>query len=334
MQHSSENIRLQRNITVLAVILFVLKIVAWLLTNSVAILTDALESVVNVVAGGIGLFSLIISARPKDSGHPYGHGKAEFISAAFEGICISLAGLFIIYKGVYGIFHPQLIKKLDLGILLIFITGLINFLMSIWCERRGRKNESAVLKSSAAHLRADSYTTIGLVAGLLLLRFTNISWIDSAVAIFFACVILVSGFTIIRAAISGIMDEADELLLSKVVDTLNANRRTNWIDLHNMRIIKYGSVLHIDCHLTVPWYFNVTEAHAEIDELEELVRVNYGESLELFVHSDDCKPSSCAICSKFDCTVRKQEFLKTIVWTKENIRNNGKHHIGSQHGGA
>ncbi len=123
------------------------------------------------------------------------------------------------------------------------------------------------------------------------------------------------------------MDEADEKLLGDLVEKLNSNRRINWMDLHNMRIIKYGAVLHIDCHLTVPWYFNVTEAHKEVDALSKLVRENFGETLELFVHSDDCQPYSCAICNKQDCTVRLEQFLKQVVWTKENVRQNSKHHI-------
>jgi len=105
------------------------------------------------------------------------------------------------------------------------------------------------------------------------------------------------------------------------------NRRENWVDLHNFRIIKYGGVLHVDCHLTVPWYLTVREAHAEIDIFSDLIRKEFGESLELFVHSDPCLDFSCRICSKENCAVRKHSFEKKIVWTFENIIPNKKHRL-------
>ncbi len=170
---------------------------------------------------------------------------------------------------------------------------------------------------------------LGIIAGLILLYFTKISWIDSAVAILFAFIILATGYRIIRTSIAGIMDEADDELLKNMVDMLNANRSVNWIDMHNLRIIKYGPTLHLDCHLTVPWYFNVHEAHKEIDSLSGLVRNKYGESVELFVHSDGCLDFSCPICDKMECPVRKHAFVKKITWTMENISSNNKHQLNS-----
>jgi divalent metal cation (Fe/Co/Zn/Cd) transporter len=121
------------------------------------------------------------------------------------------------------------------------------------------------------------------------------------------------------------MDEADMKLLSRMVQVLNSNRRENWVDLHNLRVIKYGSILHVDCHLTVPWYLNINQAHVEIDALAELIRREFGESLELFVHSDGCLPFQCHICNKQDCPVRQQQFENRIAWTLENISKNKKH---------
>ena len=108
---------------------------------------------------------------------------------------------------------------------------------------------------------------------------------------------------------------------------LNENRKENWVDLHNLRVIKYGSILHIDCHLTVPWYLNLHEAHWEIDALAELIRKEFGESLELFVHTDGCLPFSCQICDKENCQVRKDNFVKQIEWTLANISQNKKHEL-------
>lgn len=313
----------------ISVALLLTKMTAYFLTGSVAILTDALESIVNVVAGFFGLFSVYLSAKPRDADHPYGHGKIEFISSAVEGSMIFVAGILIIYEAVKNLIQPGTIQQLDVGILLIAATAIINYIMGVLCVRTGNQNNSLALISSGKHLQSDTYSTLGILVGLILIRLTNITWLDSAVAIFFSFIILYTGYTIIRTALAGIMDETDKELLIKMVNLLNAHRRENWVDLHNLRIIKYGSTLHLDCHLTVPWYLNVHEAHEEIDVLAELVRKNFGESLELFVHSDGCLDFSCKICDKKNCSVRKYPFEKSIDWTVENISNNKKHEVTS-----
>lgn len=327
MEGSVQNFKVQRWIAVLSVALFLVKIFAWYITRSVAILTDALESIVNVIAAFIGLYSLYVSAKPKDSDHPYGHGKVEFISSAIEGTFITVAGIIIIYEAIVNLIYPKAVHQLDYGIILVAFTALVNYVAGAICKKIGNKNKSIALTSSGAHLQSDTYTTIGIVVGLILLYFTKLWWIDSVIAIIFAFVIIVTGLKIIRSSIGGIMDEADEELLNNLVETLNKKRRINWIDLHNVRIIKYGPTLHIDCHLTVPWYFNVHEAHNEIDEMVKLVRENYGEQVEFFIHNDGCLPPSCSICLKKDCPVRQHLYQKTIDWTAENIRNNTKHNI-------
>ena len=329
MKTAIQNVRVQKFIAVVSLLLFLAKILAWYLTQSVAVLTDALESIVNIIAGIIGWYSLNVSAKPRDFDHPYGHGKIEFVSAAVEGTFIIIAGLFLIYKGVENILFPSEVLKLDYGILLISLTAVVNYAVGFYAVRIGKANNSLALMSSGKHLKSDAWSSLGIVGGLLLLIATGIQWIDGATAIVFSLFIIYTGFTIIKSSLSGIMDEADDELIVKLVATINSKRRLNWVDLHNLRVIKYGALLHIDCHLTVPWYFNVDEAHKEIDELTALVRQEYGELVEFFVHSDGCMHFSCAICHKSDCPVRKHPFEKTITWTVNNVRNNAKHHEGT-----
>ncbi len=324
---ATQNLSIQKKIAILSIVLFAVKICAWYITNSVAILTDALESIVNVVAGLIGVYSLYVSAKPKDTDHPYGHGKVEFISAAIEGTLIVVAGLFIIYRAVTNLLTPQLTQKLDYGIVLVGFTALVNLIAGKICLGIGTKNNSLPLVASGKHLISDTYTTAGIILGLILMYFTNIYWIDSAVALLFSFIITITGYKIVRTSVAGIMDETDEALLKQIIETLNIHRGVNWIDVHNLRIIKYGAVLHLDAHLTVPWYFNVNEAHKEIDDLAQLLRKNYGDSLEIFVHSDACLNYSCAICAKPDCIVRQQPFVKKIEWDKNNLSINEKHSL-------
>jgi cation diffusion facilitator family transporter len=327
LKTETQNFNTQKWIASLSVLLLIVKFIAYYLTHSVSILTDALESIVNVAAGFIGLYSLYISAKPRDINHPYGHGKAEFLSAAIEGTFILSASAVIIFNAVRNFMYPATIQKLDQGIYLIAITAIINFTAGFICVRKGKRNNSLALIASGKHLQLDSYTTLGIIGALMLIFFTGRLWIDSAVAILFGFMGIYNGYKIIRTSIAGIMDEADADLLKKMVELLNANRRENWIDLHNLRIIKYGALLHMDCHLTVPWYLNVVEAHAEIDALRSLMKNEFGESLELFVHSDPCLPFSCNICFKQNCNVRKHNFEKKITWRLDNILQDQKHHL-------
>lgn len=325
MNKEKQNFRVQQFIVGIAVLLFVVKIVAWWLTKSVAILTDALESTVNVIAGFIGLYSLYVAAKPRDEDHPYGHGKAEFVSAAVEGTLILVAGFVIIYESIDNFVHPHQIQKLDYGILLVAITAFINFGAGFFSIRQGKKNNSMALTASGKHLLTDTYSTLGIIIGLALIMLTGYKWLDGVIAIVFSFIIIYTGYGILRSSLAGIMDEIDKDLLSKLVTLLNKNRRENWIDLHNLRVIKYGGQLHIDCHMTVPWYLNVNEAHKEIDALIDLIKNEFGGSIEFFVHSDGCLDFSCHICSKQDCPVRKHPFEKKVDWTLQNIISNKKH---------
>ena len=266
-----------------------------------------------------------MAAKPRDYNHPYGHGKAEFLSAAIEGTLIGSAGTIILYKAIQNLIHPVELTRIDYGIWLVAATAVVNFITGYFCLRTGKRNNSLALISSGKHLQSDTWSTVGIIAGLMLLFFTGYKWIDSTVAILSGSFIIYTGYKILRRSIAGIMDEADVKLLTRMVQVLNANRKENWVDLHNLRVIKYGSVLHVDCHLTVPWYLNVHEAHREIDALAELIRKEFGQSLELFVHSDGCLPFQCKICNKAGCNVRQHSFEKRINWTLENISKNKKH---------
>lgn len=319
------NVKLQRWIAIVSAVLLVIKFTAYYITQSVSVLTDALESIVNVAAGFIGLYSLNVAARPRDADHPYGHGKAEFISAAIEGTLVLSAGAIIMYTAVKNLIVPPVLAKLDTGIVLISATAVINWLLGFVAYRQGNKNGSLALMASGRHLQTDSYSTVALVGGLFVIQYTGWMWVDSAVAIGFGIFIAITGYRIARKSLAGIMDEADTQLLGKMIKVLNGARRQNWIDLHNLRVIKYGNVLHVDCHLTVPWYLNVHEAHEEIDHLGGLIRKDFGETLELFVHSDGCLYFQCHICSKEDCPVRQHPFKERVVWQLDNILQNKKH---------
>lgn len=327
MQTAQYNLRVQKWITALSVVLFIAKMVAFYLTSSLAILSDALESIVNVLAGVIGLYSLYIAAKPSDENHPYGHGKAEFVSAAAEGGLIVAAGVLIIYETIANFISNKPISSLDFGIVLVGATAAINYVAGFICIKVGNKNKSLALQASGKHLQTDTYSTLGIIAGLIIMSITKVAWLDKIIALTMSIFIMRSGYLIIRQSLAGIMDQQDMDLLKQMVRVLNDHKKVNWIDLHNLRVIKYGSKLHIDCHLTVPWYLNVHEAHAEIDDLTSLIRTDFEDSVEFFVHTDGCLPFSCRLCNKFTCPVRQFAFDHNIEWTLDNLLSDKKHRL-------
>jgi cation diffusion facilitator family transporter len=301
------------------------KFLAWRITHSNTILSDALESIVNVVAGGFALYSLVLAAKPRDREHPYGHGKVEFISAGIEGGLVMLAGITIIWRAVQALLQHQQLHDLGTGIMLTAIAGGLNLLMGLALRTRGRAQRSITMEASGTHLLSDAWSTVAMLAGLLLIRITGLLWLDQLFAILFAIYILFTGLRIFRRSVAGIMDEADHELGDALIQRIESARRPQWVDLHNFRMIKYGTVLHIDCHVTLPWYFTLEQAHQEIAAMEELVNRDGGHPVELFIHMDPCIPRSCSICQVHDCPQRKATFEHRVNWNSNTVQGNRKH---------
>ena len=200
-------------------------------------------------------------------------------------------------------------------------------MMGIYLERRGRKVESTIMVASGKHLQSDAWSSLGLIIGLGLVWATGWYVLDSVIAILFALLIIYTGYGLVRSAMAGIMDETDTALVAEIVEQLQAHRSPHWIDIHNLRVIKYGAHLHIDCHMTVPWYFTTREAHQEVEALERLANDNRENPVELFIHIDPCMPNSCPLCMKEDCAYRKHVFEKRVEWTMENVVVNERHGV-------
>ncbi|MEN9448284.1 MAG: hypothetical protein RJA25_1574 [Bacteroidota bacterium] len=325
--NNREKILIQVLVLSVGIFLMSLKFFAFFKTNSNAILTDALESIINVVAGSFGMYSLYLASKPHDEDHPYGHGKIEFISATIEGGLIAAAGGIMIVKSIYNFFVPSSIGHLDVGLVLVFFAGMVNYIIGHIAVKNGEKNSSLTLIASGEHLKSDAYSSIGLIVGLGFILLSDLPWLDNVVAILMGVLIIFSGYKILKKSVAGIMDEADFALLEKVVFHLNENRRDNWIDTHNMRIIKFGEKIHIDCHATVPWYFNAREVHTELKLIEANIKEIIPNNLETFIHADPCLPNSCKSCLKQDCSHRIFPFQRRIEWTLENVSKDEKHFL-------
>lgn len=311
--------KIQRWIVSVSILLLCGKFLAFYITNSVGILTDAMESIVNVVAGFISLYSLRWAAKPKDKEHPFGHGKMELVSASIEGLLITLAGGMIIYEGIKRLFSPTGIEKLDIGIIVVAVAGLLNYGMGWYSIRMGKKYNSMALIAGGKHLQSDTYSSIGLVIGLLLLYYTRIAWIDSALALVFGFIIIVTGISILKKTMANLLDKADNEILNNMAKTINEHRETDWIDIHNTKIIKYGSYMYIDCDLTLPWYYNITESHKACDNLKSTLISGFSDKIQVSIHSDPCGMKHCEHCEIRNCTSRQQPFVRLEEISLSNL---------------
>lgn len=323
--HTKGNLKIQSIAVGVGLILFVIKFAAWVITGSNAILSDAMESVINVLAGGMALFSIYYASRPKDAGHLYGHGKMEFISSGFEGVLILGAGVAIIGKAFYNLIEPHDIQELGMGILLTTAAGLVNFILALMLIKRGKATHSSAMEADGKHLLSDAYSTVGMLVGLVVVWITGMVWLDNLIALLFGALLVRIGFKVIRGALAGIMDETDEQLVKSFIEVLENRRKDDWIDVHNFRIIQFGSVLHVDCHLTLPWFYDIERGHEIIDEIEEIVNRDMERRVELFIHIDPCRPHSCFICPKKDCEVRQHDFKQRLPWTVEKVLGEDRH---------
>jgi len=314
----------QRIIAISSFLIFVGKLTAYFLTNSVGILTDALESTVNVTTGFITLYAVYISLKPKDENHPFGHGKAEFLSASVEGFLIIIAGIIIIFEAIKRLFVPAEVSQLDIGIIIVAIAGLLNYLIGWYSIKIGKNNNSIALISGGKHLQSDAYSSIGLVIGLVLLYYTKLAWLDSLIALIFGTIIVITGLKILKETTSNLMDEADFKLIEQFGKIIENNKSNEWIDIHNFKLVKYGNVFHINCDLVLPWNLYLSDAHEEGEKLKKLLVSNFPEDIVFNLHTDECFRKYCKNCKREDCKERTNAFevqlnFDMINFTKEKM---------------
>ncbi|MBX5439785.1 MAG: cation transporter [Thermoflavifilum sp.] len=305
---------------VLSVGLTLIKTWAYWQTHSVAILSDALESIINIVTAALAMYSVHLAAQPRDSNHPYGHGKVEFFSVGVEGALIFIAGILIAVKALQYFLHPYALQQLDKGIGLVGLTAVVNLFLGWFLIRKGKQLPSLTIQGNGQHILTDAYSTGGLLLALLVIEYTGWEWIDPVASLGIGAWVLQKGYRLVRRSVSGLMDEANPELLDQVIDILARHRKINWIDLHNFRIQQYGNNYHIDCHLTLPYYYSLEQVHRENEALTQLIKthIHTGET-ECFIHVDPCRPYCCPYCQILDCPVRQHPFQEKIPWTKKYL---------------
>ena len=293
---------------VVSLILLGAKFQAYLMTGSTAILSDALESIVNVVAAVFALGGIAFAAQPADRNHPYGHGKIEFFSAAFEGGLIAFAAVLIIYQVIQALLHGVEVRALDAGLAIVFGAGLANLGLGLYLLRVGRAYQSLTLVADGKHVLSDFWTSVGIVVGLLLVRSTGIWWLDPITAAVVALNLMWTGYRLVRHAAGGLLDEEDRGLLSRLLAALDTRLGQGVIRVHHLRAIRAGRFHHVEAHLVVPEFWPVDRAHELSEDLAARVIAELGVEGELVFHTDPCHRIYCAMCDLDDCTVRREPF--------------------------
>lgn len=279
--------------------LLIIKYVAYGLTGSAAIFSDATESIANVLASIVALLSLRLAHTPPDESHPYGHGKAEFLSAWFEGSMVLLAGVFIIIKTIDAVSHNELVDpgRADLGLVLVVVAMLINAVVGLYLIRTGRRHGSLTLEADGKHLLSDVYSSVGVLVALGLVRLTGIPWFDPVTAILMACWIIWMASGLLRRAAAGLMDKQDTQDDAAIQAILDAHcgpngREPRICNYHKLRHRHSGRFHWVDFHIRLPDDVNVREAHDIASEIEMEIEAMVGEG-NATAHIEPCERNRC-----------------------------------------
>ncbi len=296
--------------------MFFIKIGAYLITGSAAIFSDAIESIVHVMATSMALYSIILSSRPADDSHPYGHGNVEYFSAGIEGFLIAIAAIVIIYESVVAIISGPELKQLGIGAVIITIASVVNLILGNYLIKTGKKTNSLTLVADGKHVLTDSITSFGVIAAVLLVIFTGIELLDPIIAILVALNILFTGYKLIRESIGGLMNEVKPETLNKLSDKLISIKQDYWIDIHELRFWQSGDKLFIDFHLILPYYFNIKQTHEEENVIEAELQKDFSQA-DLKIHLDYCIPQLCKFCDYKGCDKRSEHKSEIVNW---NVR--------------
>jgi len=302
---------------VVATLMLAAKYQAYRMTGSTAVLSDALESIVNVLAAVFALGGLLFAGRPADRNHPYGHGKIEFFSAAFEGGLIAFASILIVYEAVRSLVAGSDVHQIGLGLLIVLGSALVNLALGLYLVRTGRRYVSLTLIADGQHVLADVWTSAGIIVGLGLVRLTGRAWLDPVVALLVALWLMATGFRLVRHAAGGLLDEEDPLLLKRVLDALQKYVGGGVIRVHHLRAIRSGRFQHVEAHLVVPEFWSVEHAHDLSEDVAARVMRDLGAEGEMVFHTDPCHRIYCAVCDLEDCPIRREPFLKQTPLTLE-----------------
>ncbi len=301
------------------VVILGLKVLAYNITGSAALESDALESIVNVAAAIFALGAIVFSNRPADQGHPFGHGKIEYFSAAFEGGLITFASILIIHEAIDKFISPQPLTSLNLGLMINFSAGILNGALGYYLVLVGKKTDSKALQADGKHILSDFYTTIGILVSLIIMSFTNYLWIDSLVALLVGLLLAYTGVKLIKDSWNALMDKGDDKMLNDVVSIISGTKPYDIISIHNLKILKSGSYAYIDIHLVIPEFYEFRKAHDLTKYFTNSILKKGNIDGEFHIHMDPCDTTYCKNCDIKECEIRAHGFIQGPQLTVSNL---------------
>lgn len=306
---------------VVGLVVLGIKFLAYRVSGSTAILSDALESIVNVIAAAFAIFAVAFSLEPPDRKHPYGHGKIEFVTAIFEGGLISFAAILIVFEAINALVRHHAPANLDMGLWLAVISGILNGALGGFLMFIGRQTQSMSLEADGKHVFSDFLTTIALVSGLFVVKWSGLYWLDPMIALAMAVLLLSTGIPLIREAIGGLLDAENPLLLEKIRAGLEKVRPEGIIRVHHVRAMRNGRRIHVDGHVVIPEFWTVQYAHDFVERYEKHVVNDIFLEGEIEFHVDPCRRAYCSQCEVKNCPIRTSEFLERPTLSIEEMVN-------------
>jgi cation diffusion facilitator family transporter len=303
------------------VLVLAIKFFAYFVTHSQAVYSDAVESIVNVLAAVLSFGVIYYANKPADEDHPYGHGKMENFSVAFEGGLVTIAAVFVAIEAIGGFSKQTPLQKLDLGLVLIVVAGLMNLGLGIYLKKLGTKYNSDALVASGTHVMTDFQTTAATLLALGLVHLTGVQWIDPLIAMLFAIHLGFAGSRLVKKAIGELMDAEDLTTLEALAQLFTKHIGDGIIQVHHTKVIRSGGFHHIDAHLVVPEFWSIEEAHHKLDLFENKVLRDYRFDGEANFHLDPCRKNYCRVCDLPDCKIRQAKFEEKMPVALEHLRS-------------
>jgi len=305
----------------IGIILLFVKFFAYGMTSSQAIFSDAVESIVNVLGASAALWAIHIAEQPADNSHPYGHGKMEYFSSAFEGGLIGIAAIILIFESIQVMVNPTTLQRMDSGILLVTIAGLANLATGMFLLSRGKSEDSPALKASGLHLLSDFWTSLGVVLGLGMMLWTGWLWMDAVIGLIIGLNLGIASFKIVGESLNRLADHVDDALLDVLCPVLERHSGDGIIQIHDLRVLKSGRFHHVDAHVIIPEHWTIQAGHDYTLEYEQEVMKELGKTGEIAFHIDPCGQKYCSNCRLKGCDYRQEPFQSRFSFSKEYMTN-------------
>lgn len=292
--------------------------------GSAGFLSDAGESFVNLLTALLGLYGAWWGRQPRDREHPYGHGKVEALFSTFQVFLIVGTSIALGYTILSGGYKAPVHERFAQAAAYESSAIALNIALAYLLWSGARRFHSSILRAEALHLLGDSGTSLIVILNFWCMMHGWSSWVDKGVGLLIVGFMTYGGLHILKETTAVLTDTQDPVLLDKLAAALEKHRRPFWIDVHNVRIQHYGKIIHIDGHVTMPWYWTLEQAHAALKEMEELLAQEMPKETEFFWHMDPCEAVCCRFCEVSECRYRQAPFQRKLHFTASSLFLNHK----------